>query len=135
MAFKEVEVEDYGVFVKWERFGQAVTGELVGKAEREGGFGKKQKVYSLKDGEDLIAINGSADIDRKFATIEIGALVRITYTEDLPTDKGNPMRCFRVEVDDGQVEQPKRSSGKKSQPPPGFDDTQKPAGTDDDIPF
>ena len=61
---------------------------------------KENIVYELLCEDDVqMQVKGTADIKRKFQSIPVGCLVRITYLGEKRTERGNNMKEYKVEFD------------------------------------
>lgn len=108
MAFREIEGDEQGTFFKFESHGHALEGVYEGQHEADGKFGKQVVSIVRTTGEDAIAYSLTGwDVTSKLAKVEPGMAVRVTYVsdKDMGVDRQgqpkNPMKVFRVEVDDG----------------------------------
>lgn len=82
--------------------GDVVTGTYLGKREstkyRGDGEPFQEIVYQFIDEDgDEFPIRGTSGINKYMVKIPIGAIVRIEYVKDVPTDKGNPFKMFKVQ--------------------------------------
>lgn len=44
------------------------------------------------------ALNKSVKLERAMEAIEVGSRVRVTLMKEIPTDRGNPMKDYKVDV-------------------------------------
>ena len=44
------------------------------------------------------ALNKSVKLERAFEAIDMGTRVRVTLMKEIPTDRGNPMKDYKVDV-------------------------------------
>lgn len=58
------------------------------------------KLHIVQTPKGNLGIWGKTDMDNKLSGVIPGSMVRITYTGEVPSGKGNPMKKFTVEVDD-----------------------------------
>jgi hypothetical protein len=107
MARREIEEQGIGNLFKFNKFGDVLEGIFKGSREVDGMFGK-QTVYDVESEGVVYSAPGSAGLNPKMAKVKPGEKVWITYVDDKEmgknrdgTDK-NPMKVFKVEVDDSQ---------------------------------
>lgn len=118
MAFKEVELTEEEKaamsqsFFKFENIGDKLAGRFVKTVPASGKFAKPNQVdyvFKIKNTEGVVVettMGGNADAAMKLKkAIEKGDLkpgyaVLITYIADLDVGKENPMKQFKVLVDD-----------------------------------
>lgn len=111
MARREIQSEDLGNLFTFKKFGDCLEGVYVGSREVDGQFGR-QTLYDVENEGVIYSAPGSAGLNPKMAKVETGTRVWITYVSDKETGKNrdgtdkNPMKVFKVEVDDGQAAQP-----------------------------
>jgi len=108
MARREVEVEEIGNLYRFTKLGQSLDGIFEGTHEADGQFGR-QTFFDIKGDDDVVySVPGSAGLSPKMAKVAIGSRVWITYIDDRDVGKNrdgtdkNPMKVFKVEIDDGQ---------------------------------
>lgn len=83
--------------------GDSILGKLVDRREAQNKFGTMTVYYELeKEDGTRASIVGSADLKYKLDSVELGSIVRLTFTGYKETDKGSPMKVYTVEVDDGE---------------------------------
>lgn len=56
-------------------------------------------VHVLQTQKGNLGIWGKSHMDRKLLTVPLGTMVRITHTGQIPTNKGNDMITYDVELD------------------------------------
>jgi hypothetical protein len=160
MAFVEVEADEGagGEFVQFKAIGEAVQGVYMDSAPSTGQYAKPgDKTFRFlcraADGKGMVVklVDGPVNIQNKLKKAERegllkqGAVVQMKYKNDVPTDKGNPMKVIGLMVDPevkpAALEALKKHGAapapKKSAPKPEDDlFGGAPAGGDDsDIPF
>lgn len=124
---REVEADEMGDFVQFNRLGDYVEGTYVKERISTGGNFGPQPVYDVRteDGR-LLTVTGTFDVKSKMAKVPVGAYVRIEYVnnKDMGLNRDgsakNPMKVFKVQTD---AEHDAKPAAKKA------------AGSDDDIPF
>ncbi len=79
----------------------SAEGYYIGSRDIPSKFSKTglAKLHVLNTPEGSLGVYGKTDLDPKMAVVEVGARVRITNTGSVPTNKGNDMLKFRVQVD------------------------------------
>lgn len=89
-------------FFKFEAIGDSVAGDFVDfKTDIDGTFGKESHLVLKVDGAN-VTINCKTYLARSIAqnlAAVTGKRLTVTYTRDEPTDKGNPMKVFDVDVE------------------------------------
>lgn len=108
MARKEVQGDELGNLFSFREHGQCLEGKYIGSREVDGQYGR-QTLYDVEFEGVVYSAPGSAGLNGKMAKVDPGSRVWITYIDDKVmgknrdgTDK-NPMKVFKVEVDDGQL--------------------------------
>lgn len=83
----------------------SAQGHYLGSRNIPSRFSKTgfSKLHVLQTPEGSLGVFGKTDLDPKMAVVEPGTLVKITFSGTVPTNKGNPMAKFRVQVDKGDV--------------------------------
>lgn len=61
---------------------------------------KTDYVHIIKTPKGNVGVWGKTNLDQKLDGLTSGVAVRITYTGTKDTGKGNPMLCYKVEVDE-----------------------------------
>ena len=90
--YKEVETKVW----KHEKEGDQIEGVLVAKTPKEGEMSARYKV-DTKDG--IMLVWGSAILDDRLETVEVGQKVRITFKEKKPIEgTKKTLNIFKVEV-------------------------------------
>ena len=108
MSFKTIEKEVKEYPQIWNakgalQEGDSILGKLVDRREAQNKFGTMTVYYEIeKEDGTRASIVGSADLRYKLGSVELGSLVRLTFTGYKETDKGSPMKVYTVEVDDGE---------------------------------
>lgn len=138
MAFREVELSDEeraaagARFKKFEAIGDRIAGLFVKQEERDGRFGR-ETVYTFRTKseagliEDVSLSSGGhtdADMKLKKAALKQGNKVIVAFTGTRDVGKTNPMKLFKVQVDDSVTPLPPLAAPKPANPKPA-----------DDIPF
>lgn len=77
----------------------SAEGYYLGSKTTESKFGPS-KLHILQTPKGNIGVWGKTDMDRKLGGVIAGTMVRVTYAGEVPSNKGNPMKKFKVEVDD-----------------------------------
>lgn len=106
MAFKEVQSLDaentisLGGFDKKTRKENPTQAEgyYLGSRLTEGKLGDSY-LHIIQTPKGNLGVWGKTDLDRKLKQVEPGTMVRITQSGTRPSNKGNDMYLFRVEVD------------------------------------
>jgi hypothetical protein len=60
---------------------------------------KMGKLHAFQTAEGNVGVFGKTDLNRKLAVVIPGTMVRVTAAGSVPTNKGNDMLKFKVEVD------------------------------------
>lgn len=60
---------------------------------------KPSQLHFLQTEKGNVGVWGKTDLDRKITAVSPGTMVRITFTGTRPSNKGNDMLVFKVEVD------------------------------------
>lgn len=105
MAFAVVEAKEFNKI--WNKKGELKVGDSIE------GYLIEVKNVTTKVGDSTFyefeteekegfTVAGSADIKRKLTGIETGSYLRITYTGMVESQKGNPMREYKIEIDDAR---------------------------------
>ncbi len=76
----------------------SITGYYIGTREFDSKFGRS-KIHILQTAKGTVGVYGKTDLDRKMTAVTAGWSVRITQNGSTPTNKGNDMLKFKVEVD------------------------------------
>lgn len=78
-----------------------VQGYYLGSRDIASKFSKTgfAKMHILSTPTGNVGVYGKTDLDRKIAEVRAGCMVRITQNGSVPTNKGNDMLKFKVEVD------------------------------------
>lgn len=76
-------------------------GYYLGSKEVDSKMSKTGKafIHILQTPNGTLGIWGKSDLDRKIKSVTPGTMVRVTQNGTAPTNKGNPMFKFKVEVD------------------------------------
>ena len=114
MAFKEVASLDCDTTItlgsKDKKTGKSnpstLEGYFLGTKEVGPNKFNKQKmdvvhVFQTKDGN--VGVWGKTDLDTKLKNAIPGRMVRVTFTGAVPTNKGNDMLKFKVEIDNSNT--------------------------------
>lgn len=115
MAFKEVQdlgcdatVKLGGVDKKTGKKNPTqVEGYFLGTREIDSKFSRtgKAALHVLQTPKGNVGVFGKTDLDRKMNAVTPGTMIRITQKGSVPTNKGNDMLKFTVEVDeDNRIE-------------------------------
>ena len=94
--FKYQKLED-GTLFRFENVGDSFEGKFlsVGDSTKY----PKMKIYEFEDSTgEAVRILGSAVLDRLMSRIKIGQQVKIVFSDEKGTTKGNPMKLFDVYV-------------------------------------
>lgn len=85
--------------------GDSITGDYTG-TQKDVGLNNSQ-VHNLKTAEGTRSIWGSTVLDSRFAQVNLGDTVRVTFTglSDKPGKFGKPFKTYKVEVKPGVVGQ------------------------------
>ncbi len=84
-----------GVSQFWDKEG-TVQGVLIEKVESQGQY--NTSLYTLKNGNETIGVNGTTVIDSKLRHLELGTEVRITALGEAKSEKsGRTYQDFKVE--------------------------------------
>lgn len=102
MAFVRKEDTGSGEQVKFENFGDSLTGIYLGSFEHEGKFGTTSK-HLFKTDKGIKVVFGQRHLTELIAGTPIGSLVRVTYEKNKKVNKGNPMKMYTLDVDDGGI--------------------------------
>lgn len=76
----------------------SAEGYFIGTRQTDSKYGPG-KLHILNTPEGNLGVWGKTDMDRKLSGVAAGTMIRITYTGEVPSNKGNPMKKFKVEVD------------------------------------
>tara|TARA_Y100000310_G_C19943821_1_gene473763 strand:+ start:123 stop:413 length:291 start_codon:yes stop_codon:yes gene_type:complete len=82
-------------FVQFEEVGQTVEGVLTYKGVQEMPGGTVGR-YSIQEDDRKVAILGSTQIDRVLAQVELQSRIRIVYTGEFKTARGQKMKSFEI---------------------------------------
>jgi len=82
--------------------GDVVSGTYLGKKTntvfKKDGDSFDKTIYQFIDEDgDEFEIGGTSSIDKQMLKIPNGAIVRIEYLKDVPTEKGNPFKLMKVQ--------------------------------------
>lgn len=79
-----------------------IEGYFLGTREIDSKFSKtgKAALHVLQTPKGNVGVFGKTDLDRKMTSVSPGTMVRITQSGSVPTNKGNDMLKFTVEVDE-----------------------------------
>lgn len=113
MAFVEVEADEGsgGEFVQFKAIGETLQGVYMDNTPSTGQYAKPgDKTFRFlcrsADGKFAIKlVDGPSNIQNKLkrsereGTLKQGSVVQMKYTNDVPTDKGSPMRVVKLMVD------------------------------------
>lgn len=146
MAFKEVASLDCDTTItlggKDKKTGKSnpkqIEGYFLGTREIGPNKFNKQKVdvvhvFQTKDGN--VGVWGKTDLDTKLKNAIPGRMVRATFTGSIPTNKGNDMLKFKVEVDNSNtidVSDLVAQNNDADDSTEGYEDNY-PAGDNDDV--
>lgn len=88
-----------GEIVKFQTFGDVLIGTYLGRVEIETDDGMVGAHTFVDPNGEPIAAWASYDLDKKLAEVPEQSLVRIEYTKDIQTSRGQtPMKSFRVQA-------------------------------------
>lgn len=73
-------------------------GYYIGFRLTEGKFGPS-KLHIFQTEQGNVGVWGKTNMDSKLAQVTPGKRTRVTFTGEVPSNKGNPMKKFKVEVD------------------------------------
>lgn len=78
-----------------------LTGYFLGTREIASKFSAsgKAKMHVFQTPKGNVGVFGKTDLDRKMSEVQAGVMVRVTQNGSVPTNKGNDMLKFKVEVD------------------------------------
>lgn len=78
-----------------------ITGYFLGSREIVSKFSStgKSKMHIFQTPKGNVGVFGKTDLDRKMLEVQAGFMVRVTQSGSVPTNKGNDMLKFKVEVD------------------------------------
>jgi hypothetical protein len=120
MAFREIELTEEeraalgAKFFKFDAIGDRLVGRFLRSEERDGKFGRetlyhfKRKTEAGQIEEVALSSGGNSDAIQKLrkAAIKPGVAVMVTFTATLDVGKANPMKMFKVLVDDSPAATP-----------------------------
>jgi hypothetical protein len=105
-----------GFSKKGEKNPEWAEGYYLGSVSGTNQFdeGKTKVIFMLKTPAGIIGVNGNANLVNKMQDSErgfkaatgnppIGAFLRIDFTGEVKSGKGNPMKTFKVQFDDENV--------------------------------
>lgn len=80
---------------------KSITGYFLGSRDVASKFSSTglAKMHVFQTPKGNIGVFGKTDLDRKLGTVTPGAMTRVTQNGSVPTNKGNDMLKFQVEVD------------------------------------
>ena len=78
-----------------------IEGYFLGSRDIASKFSKTgfAKMHVLQTPDGNVGVYGKTDLDRKMLSVAPGVCVRVTQSGSVPTNKGNDMLKFKVEVD------------------------------------
>jgi len=101
MAFKRKTDTSGGEQFKFENAGDSLTGYYLGSPDFEGEYGPTKK-HLFKTKKGIRVVFGQTHLTQLLEGEKPGCLMQVTYTEDKKMKKGNPMKCYTVDIDDEQ---------------------------------
>lgn len=113
MAFKEVVIEEQSSgskapFFKFNAIGDRLLGVFLNEQPGSGQYGEGKTWYVFKTKEGNVTLDAPANCAQALrkakneGLLQPGRKVMITYTADKDIGKSNPMKLFKVLVDDGE---------------------------------
>jgi hypothetical protein len=93
-------------YPKFEKIGDTVEGEFVSYEEGIPSKFGDENVLTLRNNGDKIVIRCKANLSHKFHVamekdqVRPGNRVTIKFTGTMPSNKGNPLKLFDVDVDE-----------------------------------
>lgn len=89
------------VSVQWTRVGREVEGRYEGHREERSPYGP-QRVYRLIGAKRDYDLPGTVRLNALMSRVNVGDLVRVTFTGETPLHGDRVRKEFKLEVDDGQ---------------------------------
>lgn len=99
MAFKRKEDTGGGEEFKFDKKGKSLTGIYMGSSDFKGKFAPTKK-HIFKTESGIKVVFGQSHLIQLLADEQPGILVCITYVKDKPSQKGNPMKVYTLDIDD-----------------------------------
>lgn len=103
MGFEALFDASNGTAFKFESKGAVLEGYYMGSFDYEGDYGPTKKhVFKTGTGEALVVF-GQRNLMQQLPLATVGAMLKITYTDDLPPRKKGqqPMKKFFIQQDKG----------------------------------